>query len=246
MKLLTILLMLLTSVIKEYTLKVEETFPHDDNAYTQGLFFHEGVMYESCGQYGESSFRKVNYRTGDILSITHFDRRYFLEGSCVVGGYLYILTWMEHVCFVYDLKSMNKVGEFYLQGEGWGLTTDGSSLILSDGTSIIRFLDPQTFMEKKQITVKVNGKELAYINELEYIDGFIWANVYGTDYIAIIDPENGKVVGRIDCRNLLPPQLKTKNTDVQNGIALNPLTGDVFLTGKNWPKTYRISLVERR
>lgn len=231
--------------VKEYKLDVVESLPHDKSAYTQGLFFYNNELYESCGQYGSSSFRKVDLKSGKVLRRLDFDRRYFVEGSCVLNDLLYILTWQEHKCFVYDAKTLKYLGELYNIREGWGLTTDGKQLIMTDGSSNIYFLDPQTFALKDTKTVKLNGKPVTYLNELEYINGEIWANVYLEDYILIINPSTGAVTGKIDCTGLLPRNLRAPNTDVLNGIAHNPATGDIYLTGKYWPRMYKIKLISR-
>lgn len=231
--------------IKEYKLKVLETLPHDKGAYTQGLFFHNGELYESCGQYGSSSFKKVDLKTGKDLRRLNFDNKYFVEGSCVHNGLLYILTWQERKCFVYEINNLKYLGELHNPREGWGLTTNGKELILSDGTTRIYFLDPQTFAARRSIEVKYNGNPLRFINELEYINGEIWANIYTQDYIVIIDPTTGNVKGKIDCTGLLPSSLRTPTTDVLNGIAHNPTTGEILLTGKYWPKMYKVQIVEK-
>ena len=228
--------------VKNYRVQVEGSFPHDATAYTQGLFFHGGDLYETTGQYGQSSIRKVDLRSGKILNYLSVDKKYFVEGSCVLNGRMYVLTWMEKVCFVYDIANMKKIGELRNPREGWGMTTDGRTLIMSDGSDKIFFMDPLTFMEHRHIDVTLNGKKISYINELEYIDGKIWANVYTTDTILIIDPESGKVEGVVDCRNLLPYAMRRPNTDVLNGIAWDGK--DIYLTGKNWPKIFRVSLRE--
>ena len=230
---------------KEFKIKVLETLPHDRGAYTQGLFFHNGNLYESCGQYGSSSFRKVDLKSGKDLRRLNFDGRYFIEGSCVHNGLLYILTWQEHKCFVYDINSLKYLGELYNPREGWGLTSNGKDLILSDGTESIYFLDPQTFAVRRSVKVKYNGKPINMINELEYINGEIWANVYTTDYILTIDPATGNVKGKIDCKGLLPNSLRTVTTDVLNGIAQNQATGEIYLTGKYWPKMYKVEVVAK-
>lgn len=231
--------------LKQYSIKVIETLHHDRNAYTQGLFFNNNQLYESAGQYNESSFRKVDVKTGKVLRRLNFDAQYFVEGSCVIDGRLYILTWKEHKCFVYDIESFKYLGELYNPREGWGLTSNGKELLLSDGSDKIFFLDPMTFAVNKTISVTINGKSLQYINELEVINGDIWANVYGEDYIIIADITTGVVKGVIDCNNLLPMSLKNGTTDVLNGIAYNPLTKSIYVTGKYWPKMYRIELVEK-
>lgn len=230
---------------KKYKLKVEESYRHDLSAYTQGLFIHDGMMYESTGQHGESSFRKVDVASGKVLQRIQLPSRYFGEGSCVFEGRAYLLTWHSQVCFVYDIGSFAKLAELRYTGEGWGLATDGTDLIMSDGSSKICFRDPLTFLEKRSVTVKLEGREVDYINELEYIDGKIWANVYGQDQIVIINPKNGKVEGTVDCGGLLESRYKSKNTDVLNGIAYNPENGAIYLTGKYWPRLYKISLMEK-
>ena len=232
--------------VKTYGYKVEETVPHDIASYTQGLFFHDGSLYESAGQYGESNFRKVDLKTGRVLDRTNFEGRYFAEGACVLNDRLYILTWREGECFVYDIRTMQRLGTCRYTGEGWGLTTDGKSLIMSDGTSTITFRNPETFAVERSITVTLRDKKVAYLNELEYIKGEIWANVYGSDLIVRIDPATGAVRSVVNCTGLLPASLRRPRTDVLNGIALDPATGDIWLTGKYWPKMYRIKLVEKK
>ncbi|MBO7203551.1 MAG: glutaminyl-peptide cyclotransferase [Bacteroidales bacterium] len=230
---------------KDYRLKVKESFPHDVSGYTQGLFFHEGALYESTGQYGSSSFRKVDLNTGNIESRLDFPAEFFVEGSCAIENRLYVLTWYEETCFVYDINTFDLIAQFRYTGEGWGLTTDGNSLIMSDGTSVISFRDPVTFLQTKKITVRLNGREISYLNELEYINGKIWANIYGLDYILIIDPNTGNVEGRVDCNDLLESQYRNSYVDVLNGIAYNPEDGTIYLTGKYWPKLYEIALIEK-
>lgn len=230
---------------KQYSVKVMETLPHDRGGYTQGLFFHDGQLYESDGQYGTSSFRKVELTTGKILRRLNFDAKYFVEGSCVIDGRLYILTWKENKCFVYDINSFKYLGELYNPREGWGLTTNGKELILSDGSNKLFFLDPMTFAVKKTLSVTLKGKPIEYINELEMINGDIWANVYGEDHIVIIDPVSGIIKGTVDCRNILPGALRNGTTDVLNGIAYNPVTKAIYITGKYWPKMYRIEIVAK-
>jgi len=228
-----------------YKLKVLEALPHDRNAYTQGLFFHNGRLYESSGQYGESFFREVDIRKGTTLRSFAVQSKYFAEGATVVDDRLYLLTWMEKTVLVYDINTFKQLGTLHNPREGWGLTTDGKHLIMSDGTSAIYFLDPMTFKEIKKIDVSQKGKKMESLNELEYIDGYIWANIYGSDTIVIIDPANGRVRSSIDCRGLLHSSLRNSKTDVLNGIAYNPETGDIYLTGKYWPRMFRIDLIKQ-
>lgn len=228
--------------VKTWSYKVEEALTHDVASYTQGMFFHNGQLYESAGQYGQSSFRKVDLKSGNVLSRIDFPKQYFIEGSCVFADRLYILTWQENTCFVYNINTLEKIGETRYQGEGWGLTTDGKSLIMSDGTSTIRFRDPDTFAEQRSITVTLNGKKVNYLNELEYIKGEIWANVYTSNLILRIDPKTGIVNSVVNCSGILPRNLYRPDTDVLNGIAYNEKDGSIYVTGKNWPRLYKISL----
>jgi glutamine cyclotransferase len=234
-----------TGRVVYYNCNVEQTLPHDVSSYTQGLFFHEGELYESTGQYGESTMRRVDLATGNALQRVDFDPAYFAEGSCILNGKLYILTWMEGVCFVCDPATFEETGRFSNRHQGWGLTTDGTDLIMSDGSSKLFYMDPETFAEKKEVTVTLNGHPVPYLNELEYIKGKIWANVYGKDQIVIIEPKNGVVEGVLDCRMLQTTFKHTTRTDVLNGIAYNPDTKEIYLTGKYWPSMFRITYTER-
>ncbi len=228
--------------VRTYRLDVVAEYPHDVNSYTQGLFFHDGVMYESIGQYGESSLRTVNMETGKPIRRKSVSKEYFVEGSVVYGGDLYVLTWMEEKVFVYDAETLELKSEKDYPREGWGLTTDGKYLIASDGSSNLYFLDKDLKL-KRYVQVKLGNRPIKFLNELEYIDGKVWANVYTSDEIVIIDPNTGLIEGIIDCDGLLPKELHTEDTDVLNGIAYDPMTGKIYLTGKNWPKLYEIRLV---
>ncbi|MBP5398276.1 MAG: glutaminyl-peptide cyclotransferase [Bacteroidales bacterium] len=233
-----------SSAVRKYTVEVVAEYPHDTLSYTQGLFFHNGRLQESAGEYGHSSFRKdVDLETGRCARRLDFEAQYFAEGSTVLGGELFILTWLEHVAFVYDADSLIFKRAHRFPRQGWGLTTDGKQLIASDGSHQLHFLDTQ-FKRLRSIEVTLDGKMLPRLNELEWIDGRIWANIYQSDRIAIINPSDGKVEGLIDCKGLLPKQLRTKGTDVLNGIATDG--GRIFLTGKNWPRLYEVKLVEKR
>lgn len=230
--------------LKSYRVEVVREYPHDIASYTQGLFFHDGQMYESTGVAGESTFRKVDMQTGEPLRKLEFADKYFVEGSVVLGDDLYILTWHNKVAFVYDINTLEYKSTWSYPREGWGLTTDGNSLIASDGSAVLYFMTPE-FKPERQITVRLNGRPMRFLNELEYIDGKIWANVYTTDMILIIDPEDGKVEAVIDCSGLLPEKLRRPDTDVLNGIAYNPSDGKLYLTGKNWPRMYEVRIVEK-
>lgn len=231
--------------LKSYKVEVVREYPHDVTSYTQGLFFHDGQMYESTGVAGESTFRKVDMATGKPLRKLEFADRYFVEGSVVFGDNLYILTWHNNVAFVYDINTLEYRSTWSYPREGWGLTTDGRSLIASDGSSTLYFMTPEFKMER-QVTVKLQGRPMRLLNELEYIDGKIWANVYTSDMILIIDPATGKVEATVDCSGLLPESLRKPDTDVLNGIAYNPADGKLYLTGKNWPRLYEVEIVEKR
>ena len=230
--------------VKQYTLEVVAEYPHDTGAYTQGLFFEDGQLYESTGQNGKSSFRKVDLATGEVLEIIRFDDQYFVEGSVMFGDNLYILTWESRTAFVYDAKTLEFKTSWKYPREGWGLTHNGKSLIASDGSSVLHFMD-ENFKSERKVVVKFEDRPVRWLNELEYIDGKIWANVYTSDEIVIIDPKDGRVEGVIDCRGLLPKELRTPDTDVLNGIAYDEKTGKIYLTGKNWPKLYEIKLTRQ-
>lgn len=230
--------------VKHYVPETVAEYPHDTDSYTQGLFFCDGQMYESTGQHGKSTFRKVDLATGKAEKRIDFDRKYFVEGSSVLGGELFILTWESRVAFIYDAETLKYKTAWNYPREGWGLTTDGRQLIASDGSANLYFMDNR-FNVQRKVQVTLNGRPVALLNELEWIGGKIWANVYTSDEIVIIDPKDGKVTGVIDCRGLLPRSLRTPDTDVLNGIAYEPKSGKIYLTGKNWPKLYEIRLVEK-
>lgn len=228
--------------VKQYKVEVVKEYPHDTGAYTQGLFFDGGRFYESTGQFGESGFREVELATGKVLSKMNFQQKYFGEGSVMLGGNLYILTWLNKVAFVYDAKTLEYKQTYSYPREGWGLTTDGKSLIASDGSARLYFLSPE-FKQERYVDVKMDGRAVRNLNELEYIDGKVWANVYMTDLIVIINPADGTVEASIDCTGLLPRNLREPRTDVLNGIAQDPATGKIYLTGKYWPRLYEVRLV---
>ena len=230
--------------VQNYKVRVVKEYPHDITSYTQGLFFHGDSLYESTGQYGESTFRTVDLETGEALSRMDFSRKYFIEGSVIFGEDLYILTWESGVAFRYDAATHKYKSSLAYPREGWGLTTDGKQLIASDGTAFLYFMDADLNVLRRQ-RVTLDGKSVRNLNELEYIDGKIWANVYLDDTIVIINPADGKVVGTVDCRGLLPARERTRDTDVLNGIAVDR-DGRIFLTGKLWPKMYEIELVKKK
>ena len=227
--------------VERYKIEVVKAYPHDTGSYTQGLFWHDGSLYESTGLNGKSTFRKVDLQSGQALTKLPFNRKYFVEGSVILGDKLYILTWTNKVIFIYDANTLEYLSTYSYPREGWGLTTDGKSLISSDGSSRIYFLTPELKFERS-INVTLNGRAVRYLNELEWIDGRIWANVYTTDTIVIINPDTGIVEATVDCDGLLPERLRTSDTDVLNGIAVDS-EGRIFLTGKNWPELYEVKLV---
>lgn len=231
--------------VKEYKVQVVKEYPHDVTSYTQGLFFYKGQMYESTGQYGSSTFRIVDMETGKPIKKLDFNKKYFAEGSVVLGDNLYILTWESKVAFIYDANTLEYKTTYSYPREGWGITTDGKQLIASDGSSKLYFMDT-TYNVTKTINVTLNGRQVRLLNELEYIDGKVWANVYTSDLIVIINPATGVVEATIDCTGLLPKQLRDANTDVLNGIAYNPDTRKTYLTGKNWKRLYEVKLVEKK
>ena len=232
-----------TTKVQEYKVKVVREYPHDVTSYTQGLFFYRDSLYESTGQWGESSFRTVDLETGEALSRMDFSRKYFIEGSIFFEGTLYLLTWTNNLVFLYDADTRKYRETVAYPREGWGLTTDGKQLIASDGSSFLYFMDKDLNVERR-LRVTMDGKSVRYLNELEYIDGKVWANVYTTDTIVIIDPADGKVEATVDCRGLLPYRERTAETDVLNGIAVDR-KGRIFLTGKYWPKMFEIELVKK-
>lgn len=231
-----------------YTYKVIHTYPHDKTAFTQGLIFRDGVLYESAGQFGESNVRKVELATGKVLLKTPVDKKYFAEGLTEWQGALLQLTWKDGLGFVYDKATLKFRQTFRYNGEGWGLTHDGKRLILSDGDarSGLRFLDPVSFVETGRVVVKDQGSPVADLNELEFVNGEVFANVWHTDRIARINPSTGEVTGWIDLKGLLTPAERTNPEAVLNGIAYDAATKRLFVTGKLWPKLFEIQLVPKK
>jgi glutamine cyclotransferase len=228
-----------------YGFEVKRAYRHDPNAYTQGLVFDDGFLYEGTGKYGASELRKVELATGKVVRRHRLPARYFGEGIALVGDRIVQLTWQGGVGFVYEKESFRKVREFDYPGEGWGVTHDGKRLILSDGSAELRFLDPESFEEIGRVTVRDRGAPVRDLNELEFVEGEIYANVWQRDAIARISPEDGKVVGWIDLRGLLSNENRTARTEVLNGIAYDPGDHRLFVTGKNWPLLFEIKLVPK-
>ena len=228
-----------------YGYRVIHTYPHDPTAFTQGLVYQDGIFYEGTGLRGQSTLRKVDPASGKVLTGVRLPERYFGEGIAIVGDRLFQLTWQEQVGFIYDKKSFELVGTWSYAGEGWGLTTDGTRLIMSDGTSQLRFLDPATQAELGRVdVVDAAGAPVVRLNELEVVEGEVWANIWQTDRIARIDPSTGHVLGWIDLTGLLPAEDRTQRVDVLNGIAYDPATRRIFVTGKWWPKVFEIEVGE--
>jgi len=224
-----------------YGCQVLNAHPHDANAYTQGLVFEDGFLYEGTGKYGQSQLRKVELESGRVLQAQSLPRNLFGEGITILDDRIYQLTWREGTAIVYDKDSLRELQRFRYDGEGWGLTHDGTHLIMSDGTATLRFVDPKTFRVVKQLLVRSQGRRVDKLNELEFIGGEIFANIWYKDYVARISPGSGEVTGWIDMRQLWP--VRRDREAVLNGIAYDAKDDRLFVTGKNWPKLYEIRLV---
>lgn len=235
-------------VVPAYNYEIVKTYPHDPQAFTQGLEFHNGVLYESTGgQDGDdfySSLRKVDYTTGKVLQKYDVPREYFGEGITIFNDLIYQITWREMTCFVYDVNDFKLIREFRYSGQGWGLTHDDTNLIMSDGTHVIRFVDPKDFKTVRTIVVNdENGNPVLELNELEYVKGEIWANIWQSGWIVRIDPATGKLLGRIDLNPLMEDeQARNRQADVLNGIAYDPSSDRLFVTGKKWKRLFEIKV----
>ncbi len=228
-----------TTVEDFRNIEIIRELEHDTQAYTQGLLFKDGYLYESTGQYRESSLRKIDPNSGKILFKTKLADNYFAEGIAVFKNKLYQLTWRSATGFIYDLMTLQQTDTFSYYGEGWGLTSNGHHLIMSDGSNALRFLDPKTLQTVKTIfVIDQNSVPLNYINELEYINGDIWANVYMKNYVVRINPDDGRVISVIDLSFLLKKIEITAETDVLNGIAYDKKHDEYYFTGKNWNKIF--------
>lgn len=230
--------------VKQYGYTVKAEHPHLETSYTQGLQYVDGVMWEGTGQSGESVLQQIDLATGKARVVARLPRSEFGEGITLLGDKIYQLTWQSNTAHVYDLTG-KKLREFRYPGEGWGLTTDGQKLYMSDGSANIYTVDPATFKREKQTTVTAEGRPVHYLNELEWIEGKIWANVYTTDQVVIFDPATGVVEGIVDLRGILPQADYTPQTDVLNGIAYDAASKRIFVTGKNWPKLFEIEITEK-
>lgn len=228
-----------------YGYRIVNRYPHDPRAFTQGLDIQDGVLYEGTGLNGRSSLRRVELETGEVLQQAVLAEEFFGEGIVVSGDRIYQLTWQSQQAFVYDRETFEVLDTHTYPTEGWGLTSDGERLIMSDGTSTLIFRDPETFAEVRRVEVIDGGEPVIRLNELEWVNGEVWANIWQTDEIVRIDPATGAVLGRIDLTGLLQPEDQAgADVDVLNGIAVDEATGRIFVTGKLWPVLYEIELVE--
>ena len=226
-----------------YTYEVVAEHPHLRTSYTQGLQYCDGQMWEGTGGYGESRLQRIDLATGEAEVIATLAKREFGEGITLLGDKIYQLTWLNGFMHIYDRATLRHTGTRSYKGEGWGLTTDGTKLYMSDGTSFIRVINPKTMAIERLCDVKLRGESLTQLNELEWIDGRIWANIYTTDYIVIINPDNGIIEGVINLTGILPDSERDMTTDVLNGIAYDEATQRIFVTGKNWSKIYEIKII---
>jgi glutaminyl-peptide cyclotransferase len=229
----------------EYGYQVIHVYPHDPNAFTQGLEFRAGFLYESTGLKGRSSVRKEKLENGQVLQQIEIDPQYFGEGITVLNQRITELTWQSETGFVYDQNTFRRLQTYNYTGEGWGLANDGQQIYMSDGTAQIRVWDPITLQEKRRITVHDHGQPILNLNELEWVRGEIYANVWQTDRIARISPADGRVLGWIDLAGILSAADRTGSEDVLNGIAYDVLGDRLFVTGKLWPKLFQIKLVPK-
>jgi glutamine cyclotransferase len=228
-----------------YGYEVVNTFPHDPEAFTQGLIFHDGALVESTGLERHSTLRRVELQTGKVLQRVDVPRDFFAEGLTLFNGKIYQLTWKGEKGFVYDPQTFEKTGEFTYTGEGWGLTHDADSLILSDGSDKLRFIDPDGYRVRRTVSVKDGGRPVVSLNELEYVKGEVYANVWHRNLIARIDPQTGRVKGWIDLSGLLKPGDVTDEEAVLNGIAYDESSDRLFVTGKLWPKLFEVRLKQK-
>lgn len=239
-------IILLSDIVPEvYTYKIKNVYKHDVHAYTQGLFFHEGFLYEATGMKGESTVRKVKPETGEVMQSFAIPKDIFGEGIVLYKGKIFQLSWEAGRGFVYDFETFKLIDEFSYFGEGWGICADTSNLYMTNGSADIAILEPQSYSEINRLQAYDNKGPVVYLNELEFIDGYIFANIYQYDKIAKIDPVTGKVHAYIDLKGILPMTDYTNKTDVLNGIAFDDATDRIFVTGKKWPKLFEIELIKK-
>lgn len=235
-----------------YTYEVVATFPHDPKAFTQGLFFHDGFLYESTGQEEHSTLRRVELATGKVVQKIDLPPETFAEGAALLNGLIYQLTWQEGVCRVFDAKTFELQREFRYPGQGWGIATDGTHLYMTDRTHVIRVMDPETFKQVRTLTVnRDDGRPLYQINELEFVKGELWGNIWHSEephilgkpnYIVRIDPQSGKILGWIDLDGISPDDVRRDSENTLNGIAYDSAGDRIFVTGKNWKKLFEIKV----
>ena len=228
----------------QYTYRVKATYPHSRTAYTQGLQFLDGQMWEGTGQHGKSRLQTIDLKTGRETILARLPRSEFGEGITVLGDKVFQLTWQSNKAYVYDLTG-REIRQHRYMGEGWGLTSDGTHLYMTDGTDKITKINPANFKIEGRIYATYKGQSVQYLNELEWIDGKIWANIYTTDRIAIINPQTGVIEGMINLEGLLSEEDYTMDTDVLNGIAWDKDQNRIFVTGKNWPKLFEIEIIKQ-
>jgi len=231
-------------VPKRNSYKVINTFPHSRDAFTQGLVYDNGVLFEGTGQETGSSLREVELETGNVLRLHNLEASLFGEGITLYGDRIYQVTWENRVGFVYEKSTFRVINKIYYPDQGWGLTTINDKIVMSDGTNILSFFEPEMFTVVSRLEVYDNEKKVDQLNELEYINGEIWANIWMTDLIARIDPVSGKVIAYVDLNGILPQSERNADTDVLNGIAYDTSGGRIFITGKRWPKLFEIRLAE--
>jgi glutamine cyclotransferase len=221
---------------------VISSYPHDHLSFTQGLEWHEGILYESTGLKNRSSLKKIDIQTGKVLKKVDIPYPYFAEGITIFKDKIYQLTWKSQKCFVYDKNTFDKIHEFSYDGQGWGLTHNTEHLIMNDGTERLLFLDPDTFKTIRFVEVHLKNKKIRNINELEYINGNVFANIYWTNAIARIDPSSGRVTGLMDITSLYNDLSPFSFIDVPNGITHDPETNEIYITGKYWPKVFKVKI----
>jgi glutamine cyclotransferase len=236
---------LLAPAAIEYSIKVIKSYTHDSSAFTQGFYYKDGFFYEGTGVNGHSTLRKVELETGKVLKKKELAYKYFGEGIAELAGKIYQLTWINRTCIVYDKSTFEEVGKFDYDGEGWGLTTDGKQLIMSDGSNIIRFIRATDFNVTRTLSVTDNGIAIVNLNELEWIKGEIWANIWQTKKVAIINPENGYIRAWVDLSSLYDLLAYNDIPDVLNGIAYDAEKDKIYVTGKLWNKVYEIELIQK-
>lgn len=234
-----------SSSIKTYGYKIINSYPHDPNAFTQGLEYDDGLLYEGTGGYGQSSLRRVDIQTGRVVDIVHLEDEFFAEGIAIWKDRIIQLTWRSFQGFVWDKENLTRTGSFSYRREGWGITSDASRLIMSDGSDALYFLDPNDYSLQGSIRVTADGEPVKGLNELEYINDMIYANLWPSTWIAIISPDTGEVTGRIDLSGIMDEGgIPKRRVDVLNGIAYDPSEDRLFVTGKLWPSLFEIELVE--